>query len=673
MSFRWLHGALAVFVLFVTAPASADDVVLADFEGKTYGDWTVEGTAFGPAPAAGALPRQMHVSGYEGEQLVNSYYDADDSTGAITSPEFALTHDYLTFLIGGGDQEAELGVELLIDGERQRAATGKNSETLSWANWDVREFRGRKARIRIFDRATGGWGHILADQFTLADAPRQGDEVRRLETYRKSPLYYRELHRPQFHFTPEIHWMNDPNGLVYFDGEYHLFYQHNPHGIEWGHMSWGHAVSDDLVHWKHLPIAIHEEYGVMAFSGSAVVDEKNTSGFGQGDRPPLVAIYTGHGHGRQTQDLAYSNDRGRTWTKYEGNPVIDIGEADFRDPKVFWHEPTKKWVMVVTLAAQKKLRFYGSPNLKDWTLLSEFGPAGTVDKSNWECPDLFELPIENEPGKTAWLLEADMGGGAVAGGSGSEFFLGDFDGRKFTPLSTNSQWADFGRDFYAQISWSDIPATDGRRIWLGWMNNWETPLNPTYPWRSAMTVPRELTLRRIGDQLRLCQRPVRELEKLRTSTVEIKNRTLRDEAIPLDVAGQQLEIELTVRPGTAKEFGVKVLKHGDVETVVGYDTAAKSMYVDRTRSGNVTFHPAFAGKHSGPPTPDEDGLVRLHVLVDACSVEAFGNHGETVITDLVFPGPKANRAELFSTGGDCEVVGCTVHKLKSAWGEPGEK
>ncbi len=217
--------------------------------------------------------------------------------------------------------------------------------------------------------------------------------------------------------------MNDPNGLVYFAGEYHLFYQHNPLQNEWGHMSWGHAVSKDLLHWEHLPIALHEEYNVMNFSGSAVVDTGNSSGFGTGDRSPLVAIFTGHSQDRQTQDLAFSNDLGRTWTKYAGNPVLDIGEKDFRDPKVFWFEPTKRWVMVVSLAVQKKVQFYESTDLKHWKLLSEFGPAGVPSKLNWECPDLFELPIEGEPGKTRWVLEADMGNGAIAGGSGGEYSL----------------------------------------------------------------------------------------------------------------------------------------------------------------------------------------------------------------------------------------------------------
>ena len=313
---------------------------------------------------------------------------------------------------------------------------------------------------------------------------------------------YREPYRPQLHFTPERNWMNDPNGMVFYDREYHLFYQSNPFGDKWGHMSWGHAASRDLVHWEHLPLALAEEDGVMIFSGSAVVDSKNTSGFGRNGRPPLVAIYTGHYTSKplQNQHIAYSTDRGRTWTKYSGNPVLDIGEKDFRDPRVFWHEPTKRWVMAVSWPAQRKVRFYASRDLKDWTHLSDFGPAGST-QGIWECPDLFPLRVENgtagvlpadrrAPAPTAaqpqagvpsaapeggrapdqkWVLVVNVGSGAPAGGSGCQYFVGDFDGNQFSvdhihtadaparPAGEPALWADYGPDFYAAVSWNDIP------------------------------------------------------------------------------------------------------------------------------------------------------------------------------------------------------------------------
>ncbi|MFN9721551.1 MAG: glycoside hydrolase family 32 protein, partial [Planctomycetota bacterium] len=659
---------ILLFVLsaYQSAAIAADDVVINDFEADTFGTWVVEGEAFGPGPVQGAVDGQMPVSGVLGKGVANSFSKGDQAVGTITSPEFVITHNHLAFLIGGGKIPDALGIELLADGQRVRSETGHESEGMKWESWDVSELKGRRVTLRIFDRATGGWGHILVDQIIQTDTSRHAITVDRLSSYRKSKYYYQEPFRPQFHFTPEMNWMNDPNGLVYYDGEYHLFYQHNPHANEWGHMSWGHAVSKDLVHWKHLPIALHDEYGVMAFSGSAVVDQENTSGFGVNGKPPMVAIYTGHSAGLQTQDIAFSNDRGRTWTKYEGNPVLDIGEADFRDPKVFWHSPSKRWVMVVTLAVQKKLQFYGSPNLKDWTLLSEFGPAGVPNKPNWECPDIFELPIENEPGRTRWVLEADMGGGAIAGGSGGEYFTGVFDGTSFVADSKESQWVDFGRDFYAPVSWSNIPASDGRRLWIGWMNNWETALNPTSPWRSAMSIPRELTLRRISGQLRLCQRPVRELQLLRTDSVRLKNVELKSETRNIGLRGQQLEVIAVFNPGDAREFGMRVLKGTNQETVVGYDVKSQSLFIDRIRSGNVDFHPAFPGRHRGPLIPDDSGQIRLHLFVDASSVEVFGNDGETVVTDLVFPDVGSAGAEVYSFDGTCNLVECEVYRLKSA-------
>lgn len=660
-----MKALLAALVLVLSsAPAiAADDRVVADFESPDFGDWTAEGEAFGQGPLRAD---KVDLKGYRGGRVVNSFARGDAATGSLTSPPFQLNRKFVAFLISGGRHDGETGAELIVDGQTVHRATGSDSGDFRWVSWDVSGRQGQEARIRVFDTATGGWGHINVDQVLLTDTPRTGSGEWRLDDYRRSPEYYREPFRPAYHFTPELNWMNDPNGMVYFDGEYHLCYQFNPHGNSWGHMSWGHAVSRDLVHWDHLPIALHDEFGTMVFSGSAVADLDNTSGFGVNGQIPLVAIYTGHGQGRQTQDIAFSLDRGRTWTKYANNPVLDIGEAEFRDPKVFWSDASKQWVMVVSLAVQKRLQFYGSPNLKDWTLLSEFGPAGVKEKPNWECPDLFELPIENEPGQSRWVLEADMGSGSIAGGSGGEYFTGVFDGTKFTADSLEGQWVDYGRDFYAPVSWSGIPQRDGRRLWIGWMNNWETCLNPTYPWRSAMSIPRELTLRRIDGQLRMCQHPVRELQSLRGERQVMAPQTIADRSQPLDVRGQQLEIIAEFEPGTAKEFGLNVLVGDGQKTVIGYDTAKTTLFVDRRESGIVDFHPAFAGRHAGPLAL-ENGRIRLHLLVDRSSVEVFGNHGETVITELVFPDSASDRVEVFATGGDCRLVSCEIWPLRSAW------
>src|SRR6185503_11403082 len=312
--------------------------------------------------------------------------------------------------------------------------------------------------------------------------------------------------RPEYHFTPPQNFMNDPNGLVFFDGKYHLFYQHNPFGNVWGHMSWGHAVSRDLIHWEHLPVALHEEGGNMIFSGSAIVDWQNTSGLGNDDNPPLVAIYTGHSEVEQNQNLAYSLDRGRTWMKYEGNPILSIGARDFRDPKVFWHKGTQKWVMVTALSDQHKVRFDSSSDLKHWTHLSDFGPSGAVD-GIWECPDLFPLTAEGQPGLGKWVLKVD-----ALKGTGAQYFIGEFYGTRFINDTTDDQIlrVDYGNDFYAAQSWSDEP--NDRRIWIGWLNNWHyANLTPTSPWRGLFSIPRELHLRQYPEGLRLIQKPIEEL------------------------------------------------------------------------------------------------------------------------------------------------------------------
>jgi fructan beta-fructosidase len=488
---------------------------------------------------------------------------------------------------------------------------------------------------------------------------------------------YTEPFRPQFHFTPARNWMNDPNGLVYFDGEYHLFYQYNPFGEKWGHMSWGHAVSTDLVHWRHLPLALAEENGVMIFSGCVVVDAKNTSGLGKGKVPPMVAVYTGYRptDNRQTQNLAHSTDRGRTWTKYGGNPVIDIQSTEFRDPKVIWHEPTKRWVMAVVLAAEHKVRFYGSPDLKQWTQLSDFGPVGAVG-GVWECPDLFELPVEGRPGQSKWVLVVNLNPGGVAGGSGAQYFLGSFDGTRFTSeddpkkLDARPRWIDFGADFYAVASWANVPAKDGRRLWIAWMNNWDYGQDiPTSPWRSAQTVPREVRLRAFDDGIHLLQTPIAELRRLRQSRVSISNAVVAGDKDPLAsrrVSGDTLEIVATFEPGTASEFGLKVRKGATDETVVGYDVAAGEAFVDRSRSGRTDFNPKFSGRHAGP-LPVERGRVELHLFVDRSSVEVFGNRGRTSITDQVFPSPGSDGVALYAKGGEAKLVSLDVWKLRSTW------
>ncbi len=487
---------------------------------------------------------------------------------------------------------------------------------------------------------------------------------------------YDQPFRPQFHFTPLKNWMNDPNGLVYYKGEYHLFFQYNPFANKWGHMSWGHAVSRDMVHWKQLPLAIPEQNGVMIFSGSAVVDRHNSSGFCKrssgGDDSCLVAIYAGRTPKEQNQNVAYSNDRGRTWTKYSHNPVIDLHLANFRDPKVFWYERGHKWVMVTVLAVQHKVRLFGSKDLKHWTALSDFGPAGAVGGA-WECPDLFELPVEGEPGQTRWVLSVNVNPGGVAGGSGNQYFVGRFDGTKFIDENPGSKvlWADYGKDFYASTSFSDIPPSDGRRIWMGWLGNWQYAARfPTTPWRGAQSIPRALKLKRFPQGIRLIQQPIRELETLRgrhvaieNESVEAANRILQSKA----VGGDTLEIEATIEPGNAKSFGFEVRKGRVQQTTVGVDRVKSELFVDRTRSGDTSFDPEFPGRQAAPLNVARGQAVELHIFVDRSSVEVFANHGARVISDRIFPSLANRSIELYSKGGSARIVKLDLWNLKPAW------
>ncbi len=482
---------------------------------------------------------------------------------------------------------------------------------------------------------------------------------------------YDEPFRPQFHFTPEKNWMNDPNGLVYYKGEYHLFYQYNPFGNSWGHMSWGHAVSPDLVHWKHLPVALAEENGVMIFSGSAVVDWNNSSGLCKSSDPKdkscLIAIYTGHREQprHEAQHLAVSNDRGRTWTKFAGNPVIDIGSKDFRDPKVFWHEATKKWVMAVSLSKEQKVRLYGSQNLQKWELLSEFGGAGVADKSvQWECPDLFELPITNQPNKKRWVMIVNINPGGAAGGSAGQYFIGNFNGKTFTndnPAETKL-FVDYGKDFYAGVTFSDMPKTDGRRILLGWMSNWDYALKePTSPWRTAMSLPRELKLRQTAEGLRLMQAPIIELNTLRGTAITKRNLDLSGGKKHAISSGEAIEISGEFSVG--KNSTALIRLHNDKdETLIGYDSG--KLFIDRAKSGKIDFDPKFTGRHE-VPLPPQQGKIKLHIFVDRSSVEVFGNDGEAVLTDRIFPASKMQQVELRGAKANCIAI--TAWKLKSAW------
>lgn len=486
---------------------------------------------------------------------------------------------------------------------------------------------------------------------------------------------YDEAWRPQFHFTPPKNFMNDPNGLVFYRGEYHLFYQYNPQGTQWGHMSWGHAVSTDMLRWKNLPLALPEQPDYMIYSGSAVVDWKNSSGLcsggDNGDASCLIAIYTAAGKEAQRQNLAFSNDAGLIWTNYDGNPVADLKLPDFRDPKVFWYEPQKKWMMVAVTADEKKAVFLESHNLKNWKVSGSF-ESQSKEKGQWECPDLFELPVDGDAKNKKWILIVNRNPGAPAGGTGTEYFVGNFDGKKFIDEGKTSQglWADYGKDFYATNSFSDLPARDGRRIWMGWISNWQyANREPTEIWRGAQSLPRELKLSRFSDGIRLVQVPIAESTTLRGSELmhlEDQPMAAAVEAMrAARLSGDIIEIEAEFAPGAAKEVGFKLRKDGDEKTVVGFIPKTKEVFVDRTRSGMVSFSPEFSGRHAGSVRQSEK--LKLRIFLDRSSVEVFANDGEAVLTDRIYPSPGSDGIELYSYGVGGSVQSLHIWKLSSIW------
>lgn len=487
---------------------------------------------------------------------------------------------------------------------------------------------------------------------------------------------YSELYRPQFHFSPKENWMNDPNGMVYFQGEYHLFYQHHPFDSVWGPMHWGHAISKDLVHWEHLPIALFpDEHGTI-FSGSAVVDHYDSTGFFSGESG-LVAIFT-HAdecpvskRPRQRQSVAYSHDKGRTWDKYEGNPVlIDESIEDFRDPKVFWFETEKKWIMVI--ASGDHVRFYSSKDMKLWNFTGEFGKEAGSHLGVWECPDLFQLLINGDPSNKKWVLIVSIGDNPdCPEGSRTQYFIGDFDGKTFKNDNNHQDvlWLDSGRDNYAGVTWSDIPDEDGRRLFIGWMSNWKYANKlPTNPWRSAMTIPRELSIRETEQGVRLFQTPVQELNVLRKELLKIDQPIYLTPELNLlaGYKGKTLEIKAEFELKSASKFGLKVRKSENESTTIGCDSNHCSLYIDRRNSGETGLHKEFPAFHEAPLTANKDHIT-LHIFVDWSSVEVFVNDGELVLTDLIFPTDSSDELELFVERGSVLLHSLSVYEYGSVW------
>lgn len=477
---------------------------------------------------------------------------------------------------------------------------------------------------------------------------------------------YHEQYRPQLHFSPKAHWTNDPNGMVYYNGVYHLFFQYYPNDILWGPMHWAHTTSTDLVHWQEQPIALYPDSLGYIFSGSAVADVKNTSGFGKAGKVPLVAIFTHHDpvgekartNTYQNQSIAYSLDNGQTWTKYSGNPVIkNPGITDFRDPKVSWHEASKKWIM--TLATKDHITFYSSPNLKEWTKESEFGRELGAHDGVWECPDLFTLDYN---GIKKWILIVNINPGGPNGGSATQYFTGNFDGHAFTADESVTQWLDYGPDEYAGITWSN---TGKRKIFLGWMSNWEYAGDvPTKLWRGAMTIPRELGLVKVNNRFIITSTPVKELTKTATPFVTLANIKAKD----YTVANSQkitTPFQLTVTADAISDCSFTFSNAAGEKLVVGFDKALNQYYIDRTNAGKKDFKPGFAARHTAPRFATGNKL-QLTLVMDQASVELFADDGQTTMTEIFFPESLLNQVHIQSPT-DFTIKSLQLNTYKSIW------
>lgn len=490
-----------------------------------------------------------------------------------------------------------------------------------------------------------------------------------LFVYEKSTAQlYHEQYRPQIHFSPKEHWMNDPNGMVFYNGVYHLFFQYYPGASVWGPMHWGHATSPDLIHWKEQPVALYPDKIGYIFSGSVVVDSNNTSGFGSKNNPPLIAIFTQHDtageHAHtttfQNQSIAYSNDAGKTWTKYKDNPVLKSTTiADFRDPKVMWFADEHEWIM--TLTVKDHIEFYSSPDLKNWTKQSEFGKDAGVHSGVWECPDLFSF---NDNDKKVWALTVSIGSGAPNGGSGTQYFLGDFDGKTFSPYNNTVKWIDYGPDDYAGVTWSN---TNDRKIFLGWMSNWDyAQLVPTQPWRSAMTLPRNLNLMHVDNEIYIASKPVVESNSIVKAPQAIQYIPVNKQ---VDLSQQlkdfQLPCKMDFNVKEARSFSLTLANEKNEMLVIGYDEVQKHFYINRTKSGEADFQQTFS-KENYAPRISTSNNIHLTLIADVSSIELFADDGLSVMTEIYFSSTPFNKIQ-FQSNDNIEINNFSYAPFKSIW------
>jgi len=526
---------------------------------------------------------------------------------------------------------------------------------------------GEPINIRIAQNQIDYWipieieaykGKKLTLTFNEAQNARMGfSKIKQSANYN---FAYQEKYRPLYHFSPQYGWTNDPNGMVYHNGEYHLFFQYNPYGCKWGNMHWGHAVSKDLVQWEELPYALAPDKLGAIYSGCVVIDKDNTAGFG---KDAMVAIFTSAGE-QQVQSLAYSLDNGRSFTKYEGNPVLTHPTiVDFRDPKVFWYAPTQQWIM--SLATSQSITFYSSKNLKEWTQLSEFGEGIGNHDGVWECPDLFPLTYE---GQTKWVLFVSINPGSPNGGSATQYFIGNFDGKTFTPDPLPYPlWIDYGRDNYAGVTWNNVPAEDGRRLFIGWMSNWDYSNEvPTTNFRNAMTLARTLSLAHNGEHLVVASKPVKEMERLRSETISLPNKTATTTTFKqlLNNNDGTYELTFSITPNGSDNFSFSLLNDKGEELTYIFDIANKTLLTNRAKS-SVAFNANFAAMLiKAPLTAKKSYTIRL--LVDKASTELFVNDGEVVQTNTIFPTEAYNALRFKTDKGTLSIKNVTIYKLSAS-------
>jgi fructan beta-fructosidase len=591
----------------------AEDLAISHFGGKDYGDWKATGTAFQKGPASGDLLPKLEIENASDRAVASSEIEGDRPMGTLTSPEFKVTRKYIAFRIGGGDYEHHTCLNLLINGKIVRSATGWRSDRLVPASWDVGAFLGQKAQVQIVDEASGDWGHINVAHIVQTDKPERLPVV-------TEPLYQESL-RPQFHFTArqwtmnrlnprerQEGWLNDLNGLIYYEGEYHLFAQ------RWN-KCWVHAVSRDLIHWTELePAFWEEELDSAVQSGTCVVDYNNSSGLAPDKAtPPLIAFWSRNDN--RSQCLSYSLDHGRTWKHYDKNPIMVFPE---RDPKVFWYAPGKHWVMM--LYGNSQYHIFTSTNLLNWK--DEWKPI----RDSFECPDFFELPVDQAPGQKKWVLIQGNG----------KYSIGSFDGTEFKE-ETGRYPCDLG-DFYATQTWGNVETGDGRRIQAAWMRFSHFP---DMPFSQQVTFPCELTLRNTPNGLRIFREPIRELALLHRGQDTWTNRTLKaDSLLPLEPSGRLFRIKaaLSIPEGAELTFNIR-----GVPVVL----TSKTIRCDN--------HPGSVAEQ----------IKTVEILVDRTSIEAFANQGELSLTRFILF--KENGLSLKAKGGSIAIESLTVYPLNSAW------